>query len=135
MVSGEEIYKLIHRNEINCYLNIWRFYLNQLLTCSALNCNFSSSIEMLPKLVFVPLVVVPMPKLLLLPPVPTVPVDVLLLIPVKPTCENPNNLAVGPLHDANKLNKCRFKSFDNNVVRLSTVFTTKNYAKEKIYLI
>lgn len=60
-----------------------------------------------------------MPKLLLLL-AHAVLVAPLLLVPPKPACEKPSGFAVGPLHDANKLNKCRFNSFDNNVARLST---------------
>lgn len=77
---------------------------------------------MFPKLALVPLAFVPlMPKLLLLLLAHAVPVAPLLLLPPKPACEKPSGFAVGPLHDANKLNKCRFNSLDNNVVRLSTV--------------
>lgn len=76
---------------------------------------------MLPKLVLVPLAIVPLiPRLLLPLLAPAVLVAPLLFVPLKPACEKPSGLAVGPLHDANKLNKCRFKSFDNSVVRLST---------------
>lgn len=76
---------------------------------------------MLPKLVLVPLAIVPlMPKLLLLLPAPAALVPPLLLVPLKPACETPSGFADGPLHDANKLNKCRFNSLDNSVARLST---------------
>lgn len=72
-------------------------------------------------LVLVPLAIVPlMPTLLLLLLAPAVLVPPLLFAPLRPVCEKPSGFAVGPLHDANKLNKCRFKSFDNNVARLST---------------
>lgn len=76
---------------------------------------------MLPKLIFVPLVDVPVPILLVLF-APAVPDNAPLAVePTYPACEKPSGLAVGPLHDANRLNKWRFKSFDSRVVRLSTV--------------
>lgn len=76
------------------------------LTCSALNCNFSSSTERLPKLMLVPLVIVlVMPKLLLMLLLPAVLIVPLLLVPPKPICKKPSGFAVGPLQDANKLNK------------------------------
>lgn len=102
------------------------------LTWSALNCNFSSSIDILPKLVLVPLAIVPLtPKLLLLLLAPAVFVPPLLLVPPKPACETPSGFADGPLHDANKLNKCRFNSFDSSVVRLSTTYQSYRERKRK----
>lgn len=86
------------------------------LTWSALNCSFSSSTVLV--LVLVPLAIVPLIPRLLLPP--AVLVAPLLLVPLNPACGNPSGFADGPLHEANKLNKCRFKSFDNSVARLST---------------
>lgn len=82
-------------------------------TCNAANCNFSSSAQKLFKLTEAPLAVVPVVLILALLLIP-------LLLAVLLRMVSPSGFAVGPLHEANKLNRCRFKSFDSSVAQLST---------------
>lgn len=87
-------------------------------TCNAANCSFSSSAQKLFKLTEVPLAVVPVVLMLALLLIP-------LLLAVLFRMVSPRGFAVGPLHDANKLNRCLFKSFDSSVAQLSTVSAPK----------
>lgn len=85
----------------------------QTRTCNAANCSFSSSAHNVLRLTDVPLIVVPVMLMLALLLIPLLLVVLLRIV-------SPNGFAVGPLHDANKLKRCLFKSFDSNVAQLST---------------
>lgn len=93
----------------------------QTRTCKAANCSFSSSAHNVFKLTDVPLIVVPVMLMLALLLIPLLLVVLLRIV-------SPNGFAVGPLHDANKLKRCLFKSFDSNVAQLST---ETDYGNEK----
>lgn len=104
------------------------------LTCKAAKRNFSSSALILAAFVALPLAVTPAIPVLLLPLLPPALLLVTLLpVPLAlPWKLTPNGFVVGPLHDANRLNKCRLRSLDNNVVQLSTALLQEKRKRKKI---